>query len=184
MQHWIFWFEIWYYEDIVLKKFIKKNIYNHEDKYLQQLYYQWNSLTFRSISVGVSSPLLSLSRLKTSCSWNDLFKLQQSSEKQALNNEDGCYTVKLIILMVIRIHEKCKLKEAYFSSFVSFFFDLTLATVSRTAWSTQREIKLWFSRPSNWNRFFMDLKDEQKVKFSKSLQSYWIWEWITNASKY
>lgn len=35
----------------------------------------------------------------------------------------------------------CKDRSIYFSSFVSFFFGLTLATVSRTAWSVQKGMK-------------------------------------------
>lgn len=52
---------------------------------------------------------------------------------------------KMLILQVMNSSEKLdmnpqiKNRKTYFSSFVSFFFGLTLATVSRTAWLTQKD---------------------------------------------
>lgn len=88
----------------------------------------WNrqfSFTFLSINVGVSSAPLSLSKLKTLWSLKDLKHIHRTKIGDQQN-----YHIHIKILWT------CNNKNMYFSSFafVSFFLDLTLATVSKTAW--------------------------------------------------
>ena len=111
------------------------------------------NLTFRSINVGVSSARLSLSKLKTFCSWNDLKVESKIGElemhKPMMNSSEQ-----------LHMNPRILNKNTYFSSFVSFFFDLTLATVSRTAWSTRTDKENAIQREFHANKFKIAERDK------------------------